>query len=59
MRERCPQIFYGKDTLKVTHNTEKVQKNELLETEKSSKTGQGKKSLISTFACFLTAISRV
>ena len=23
--------------------------------EKSSKTGQGKKSLISTFACFLTA----
>ena len=51
--------FYDKDTLKVTHNTEKVQKNELFETEKSSKTGQGKKSLISTFACFLTGISRV
>ena len=27
--------------------------------EKFSKTGQGEKSLISTFACFLTAISKV
>ena len=27
--------------------------------EKSSKTGQGKKSLITTFACFLTAIAKV
>ena len=27
--------------------------------EKSSKTGQGKKSLISTFACFLAAIAKV
>ena len=27
--------------------------------EKSSKTGQDKKSLISTFACFLTAIAKV
>ena len=27
--------------------------------EKSSKTGQDKKSLISTFACFLTAIDNV
>ena len=27
--------------------------------EKSSKTGQGKKSLISTFACFLTATAKV
>ena len=27
--------------------------------EKSSKTGQVKKSLISTFACFLTAIAKV
>ena len=27
--------------------------------EKSSKTGQIKKSLISTFACFLTAIAKV
>ena len=27
--------------------------------EKSSKTGEDKKSLISTFACFLTAIARV
>ena len=28
-------------------------------TEKSSKTGQDKKSLISTFACFLTAAAKV
>ena len=28
-------------------------------TEKSSKTGQEKKSLMSTFACFLTAITKV
>ena len=27
--------------------------------EKSSKTGQDKKSLISTFACFLTATTKV
>ena len=27
--------------------------------EKSSKTGQGKKGLISTFACFLTATAKV
>ena len=27
--------------------------------EKSSKTGQGKKSLMSTFACFLTATAKV
>ena len=27
--------------------------------EKSSKTGQEKKSLISSFACFLTAIAKV
>ena len=27
--------------------------------EKSSKTGQGKKSLISTFTCFLTATAKV
>ena len=27
--------------------------------EKSSKTGQGKKSLISTFVCFLTAAAKV
>ena len=27
--------------------------------EKSSKTGQDKKSLISTFACFLTAAAKV
>ena len=27
--------------------------------EESSKTGQGKKSLISTFACFLTATAKV
>ena len=27
--------------------------------ERSVKTGQGKKSLISTFACLLTAIARV
>ena len=27
--------------------------------EKSSKTGQDKKSLISTFACFLTATAKV
>ena len=27
--------------------------------ERSSKTGQGKKSLISTFACFLTATAKV
>ena len=27
--------------------------------EKSRKTGQGKKSLISTFACFFTAIAKV
>ena len=29
------------------------------EIEKSSKTGQDKKSLITTFACFLTAIAKV
>ena len=29
------------------------------EIEKSSKTGQSKKSLISTFACFLTATAKV
>ena len=27
--------------------------------EKSSKTGQGKKSLMSTFACFLTGTAKV
>ena len=33
--------------------------NILNKIEKSSKTGQGKKSLISTFACFLAATAKV
>ena len=33
--------------------------NILNKIEKSSKTGQDKKSLITTFACFLTAIAKV
>ena len=33
--------------------------NILNKTEKSSKTGQDKKSLISTFTCVLTAIAKV
>ena len=51
--------FYQKNLWKMWPKNYNLGQNIWYKIEKSSKTGHDKKSLISTFACFLTAIVKV
>ena len=56
LKNNLSQIGKFPEILIINYNP---QQNIWNKTEKSSKTGQDKKSLISTFACFLTATAKV
>ena len=49
----------GQNTWNKILGTKYLEQNTWNKIEKSSKTGKERKSLISTFACFLTAIAKV